>query len=351
MKYIKPLDGLRALAVFLVILSHYFSKAHWINFLPNGAFGVNIFFVLSGFLITNILFGYRAKIQQQTISLSAALKTFYWRRSLRIFPIYYLYILLFFAIGYTSVKDNLWYYLTYSANFLYFFQGTLAGTVSPVWSLAVEEQFYLIWPIVVLLCPQFFLKKLLLFFIAIGLCTKVFFANTVLIGTLPLYSYDAFGVGGLLAYWYFFSPKYFASIKWFLPLGIICFLLIVLIYYNNYLSYLPISEGLMGIFSCCFIGTIIQKSNSVNFLTTIFSNNVMVYLGRISYGLYLYHTSIPAPVKKLVSRFPVVNNFYQQQYVAFVINFSVAILVASISWYFIEKPLIKYKDKFSFAHS
>src|SRR5687767_3808258 len=99
--YMPQLDALRAFAVFLVIISHWFSREHIVNrYTDNGTLGVTLFFVLSGYLITGILLKNKNSIEQGG-SIKSALKTFYIRRSLRIFPVYYLliFVLLIFNVA------------------------------------------------------------------------------------------------------------------------------------------------------------------------------------------------------------------------------------------------------------
>src|ERR1700733_11280286 len=105
MTYIKQLDSLRAIAVILVIVSHWMSGDSIIGRFPTGSIGVDIFFVLSGFLISKILFDNRNKSEELNISKSATIKNFYIRRALRIFPIYYLTIfILLFIHKYTGTN-------------------------------------------------------------------------------------------------------------------------------------------------------------------------------------------------------------------------------------------------------
>lgn len=147
---IAGLDGVRALAVLLVIAFH-------LNLLGIGWIGVQLFFVLSGFLITRLLLAQR---EQQRAG--AALKTFYGRRALRIFPVYYLYLVLLLAALPLLPADQRepvagqWLYAaTYTYNWLgmspgyektYFF--------THLWSLAIEEQFYLLWPLLLFALPR-----------------------------------------------------------------------------------------------------------------------------------------------------------------------------------------------------
>lgn len=123
MKYIKQLDSIRAIAVILVIISHWLPKTNVLNIIPNGNIGVDIFFVLSGFLITKILFDIRSKAEVLNIPKAILIKNFYVRRTLRIFPIYYLTILvllLFSKNTGTDIHSAFIYLITYTSN-LYFF--------------------------------------------------------------------------------------------------------------------------------------------------------------------------------------------------------------------------------------
>jgi peptidoglycan/LPS O-acetylase OafA/YrhL len=158
MNYIKQLDSIRAIAVFFVIIWHWIPRNSLIENLHIGPFGVNIFFVLSGFLITRILLFNRSRAEASATSKTKVLKHFYSRRMLRIFPVYYLTILFaivlnhWLSLGVTTneIVSN----LTYTSNF--FIYGTKAWPLSSLhfWSLAVEEQFYLAWPFINIILSQ-----------------------------------------------------------------------------------------------------------------------------------------------------------------------------------------------------
>ena len=154
--YYPALDGMRAIAVLMVMVTHFLPKR-----LPFGWMGVQIFFVLSGFLITGILFDTRATRHRW--------RNFYVRRTLRIFPLYYgLIFLVLLVIVWTRSKVpgvfSLW--LFYGQNFFWLVDrgmhpdavltsdGHLIAIIGHLWSLAVEEQFYLVWPIVVFLVAE-----------------------------------------------------------------------------------------------------------------------------------------------------------------------------------------------------
>src|SRR5258706_5943974 len=138
-KHLPALDGIRALAVFVVVLYHA-GVAH----VP-GDLGVTAFFVLSGFLITWLLDAEYARTG------SVSLREFYIRRTLRIFPAYYVFVILSlvadFALGHPWSKGLIASAFTYTVNYYNAFQGHPSTTVAHAWSLGVEEQFYLLWPV------------------------------------------------------------------------------------------------------------------------------------------------------------------------------------------------------------
>ena len=162
--FIPALDGLRGIAIILVMLHHftYYRPTAGIDALIGSVLffcwtGVDLFFVLSGFLITGILLDTRDSERYFT--------TFYARRTLRIFPLYYLVLFLAFVVlpqfpavhsvlvGQTHDSPPQWPYWFYVTNFSIADRGWVHGWVDVAWSLAIEEQFYLVWPLVIWLCP------------------------------------------------------------------------------------------------------------------------------------------------------------------------------------------------------
>src|SRR6266568_1679125 len=143
MNYVNKIDGLRFVAIALVVIEHF---APFIGERYTMAYyGVDLFFVISGFLITSILFNSR-----QNDTFFNSYKKFIGRRTLRIFPIYYLTILILFLINLEVVRQYLFYFLTYTYNYAWIYYKIPLNPVRPFWSLCVEEQFYLFWPIIVL---------------------------------------------------------------------------------------------------------------------------------------------------------------------------------------------------------
>ena len=144
--YIKQLDGFRFVAITSVVISHFIS-AEIVNRFPLG-YGVMFFFVLSSFLITRILLLTKRLNEIDSNWRFFSLRQFYIRRFLRIFPVYYLLILFMFVINWAPVREIILYLLTYTTNFK-IGSGFDAGYFDHLWSLAVEEQFYIFFPFIV----------------------------------------------------------------------------------------------------------------------------------------------------------------------------------------------------------
>jgi len=142
MKYYEKIDGLRFVAIFFVLVEHFaFFLGRYIS---AGYYGVDLFFVISGFLITSILL----KPNEKTFKTNY--KNFLGRRTLRIFPIYYLTILILWVLNLHMIRDKLAWFVTYSFNYAWVLYNLPLSPVTHFWSLCVEEQFYLFWPLIVL---------------------------------------------------------------------------------------------------------------------------------------------------------------------------------------------------------
>src|SRR5687768_2398909 len=139
MTYIKQLDSLRAIAVLLVIITHWFPETNKLNIYTAVFNGVDIFFVLSGFLISKILFENRGLSELNRTGRKNIVTNFYIRRFLRIFPIYYLTLFILYIIGPatgTSIRESFVYYITYTSNLYFFSVKHWDGMLSHLWSLS-----------------------------------------------------------------------------------------------------------------------------------------------------------------------------------------------------------------------
>jgi len=356
MKHIKPLDSLRAIAVFLVILSHWLPVRHVINKVPNGAIGVDIFFVLSGFLITSILLESRLKAEQLSIRKTTAFKNFFFRRALRIFPIYYLTIFTLFIFhdwSGTNIKPAFIYFVTYTSNFYFYKLQSWDGMISHFWSLAVEEQFYLFWPWLILLLNKKYLLPLILLFITIGICSQYLLRNMELGDIFTTSCFDAFGLGALLSWIAIFKPyallSFYKRIRW---LALVCSIIFFIGLYQQQWMYIPL-RTLVSIIALWIITHIVyadKEKKQVQF-SLLLNNKLLLFVGKISYGMYLYHRILPSLTTEVLNRY--LNNSFPfpekyRVYVLFIENFTLLILIAWLSWFLIEAPLLKLKKYFTY---
>jgi peptidoglycan/LPS O-acetylase OafA/YrhL len=205
LKYYKNLDGVRAIAALMVMVFHFFQHVEpstkLLNILTKvsvfGQTGVTLFFVLSGFLITRILL--------DTKETTGYFKNFYLRRALRIFPLYYLFLAITYYVvplivntPFGSFNQQIFYF-TYLQNFAITFNWDSVGPVH-FWSLAVEEHFYLFWPVVVYLFSTKNLSRVIIGIIIGALLLRIFMLNNGYgVFYFTFTRFDSLAIGALLA--------------------------------------------------------------------------------------------------------------------------------------------------------
>lgn len=313
---IKTLDSVRFYA-FLAVFFFHCDSFHF----KAGYLGVVTFFVLSGFLLTPILVEMKS-----TMKFKPYMVSFYGRRVLRIFPLYYLYLLVAGLIAGVGIfvfnshrtslvrlYEQLPYAITYTYDFYHasaLFQHSL---FTHFWSLAVEEQFYLVWPFFIWVCRTDKLKLFLFLIVLAGpliryvtytVCgwsgsTWLYNDPLVVVYVLPLSHFDAFATGGLLA----LMPQ----LEWKRAAWTMTLVALILGIGSQYLvsgdflwgdlGYPPLMNGAWKVvwgYSVLNItfGCILRAVKSNTFIPPLFSAPVIQYLGKISYGLYVYHFPI-----------------------------------------------------------
>lgn len=304
MKYIKELDGLRAFAVLIVILTHA------TNWMECGWIGVQVFFVLSGFLITSILLH-----DKEGRTFGEYIKRFYWRRSLRIFPVYFAYLIGIGAVLYLTsqgwfFKEKLTWLVTYSFNFYKAFWETKGSPFfTPLWSLAVEEQFYLVWPFLIYFLPKRSLKALIVgvvltvpilrYWLGHMLIDHGFSNNktSLIIYFLTPTQIDSFMFGAMIPA--FGLQEAVKNKAIWLAGAVNLFVYAGLINLLNAghsegitLGYIPMNlGGLQHVWSYSVIA--MSSMFAVLFLlerkVALFGNSLAVSIGKVSYGIYLFH--------------------------------------------------------------
>lgn len=348
LKYHKNLDGVRAIAALLVMYLHYFneisidSQTLKLFFLSAklGQTGVTLFFVLSGFLITRIL------LHSETNK--SYFKNFYIRRSLRIFPLYYLILAidnflspLIFQQPVQPWSERFYYY-AYLQNFAITFDWTNNGP-GHFWSLAVEEHFYLVWPFII----YFFRHKIttnLVIIVTTMTCIirYIMLKEGIEIELVTFTRIDSLMIGGLLAFWerdnYLVKQnreKFFAAA---LTSSLIAILLLV--FYNNEgnLVYQTFKHSLWSVAFFSIIALLIIIKNQ-NFINIILTSKFFTYTGKISYGLYVYHLII----------YQVIHHFLSFEFwiIDMIVCFASSYLMASISYFLFEIWFLRAKKAFT----
>jgi peptidoglycan/LPS O-acetylase OafA/YrhL len=368
--YMPQLDTVRTVAVSMVIFSHWagFHQNRWRDtFWFNGEVGVQLFFVLSGFLITGILLDERAKAVSANVSVKEVLKAFYVRRFLRIFPLFYATLLITYLLGNDDVRASIQWHIPYLSNFFFALRGDYLGDVSHFWSLAVEEQFYIFWPFLIL-----FLRRRYLFGVIVGvilvaplfsyLAAQHFGMGEVAVNVLPFSSLDALGMGALLAlvarapyqgqamalrreHFFYFSA--IATVAYVL-LHTLIPVMESASWVNAFLARCMLAPALAGVVCLFSEGVRGRAAKLVQFPP-------LLYLGKISYGIYIWHFFIPSGVAALCYHYDFLLWEKIGVFPYLILNLTLLIAVCSISWHFFEKPIndlkrfVPYTGGFAFA--
>lgn len=351
--YIPQFDSLRAIAVLLVLCHHWFEKSSFFSFLKSGPLGVNIFFVLSGFLITAILLKSRKQVEDKTLGRATAFKNFYIRRTLRIFPIYYLLLFIFLFFNDAELKENAVYYFSYTANYLYYSEQFFSAHFAHLWSLAVEEQFYLFWPWLVVLISRRLLPYLIGLLLVIGVSSNYIFTDHGWwVQILTPACFDAFAIGGMLAYLIAYRQDIIQQIQ---PVYNYVFYGATTLFILNLCGYsiLP-TRTVQALFALTLLYYCLFKNNN-KIANYILNNKGLIQLGKISYGIYLYHLFVPEVWSWMIKKFASYNvdlffNGAMPEALKpawlFLQEFSFLILICVISWRLIEKPINSLKKLF-----
>ncbi len=351
----RALDGLRFFAFVLVFFFHALQWSRWgkLPFVRFGYLGVPIFFVLSGFLIGGILLDLKAK-QRPGFGLAAKLKTFYIRRALRIFPVYYLFIGILAVLLLLSgrldpiARDSFAWHLAYLTNFRSFFVGMNQVHEGHLWSLAVEEHFYLLAPLVVLLASPRALARLL-----IGVVVAVALARATVYWTgsgrdfwvLSPMQFDLLGLG--IATAIIERKGHFLAIgaRGLRRLGLASGAFFV-VFIAQFYRPLPGFGGLfatlgplsLGVTTAAAVLTLWQRPNAP--ASRVLGFRPFAYFGQISYGLYLFHPNCLGWSAKYFGRYNLANAC---------VGLAITLAVAMLSWHLFEKPINGLKNRFSYA--
>jgi len=339
--YRPDIDGLRAIAVISVIFYHADNSFNNLKILPGGFIGVDIFFVISGFLITSII------LKELNETGTFSFKNFYLRRVKRIIPVLLLvfittfpFIWLFFIpTSFLDFSKSLISSLFFLSNYHFYFSGELYDAESSLlkplmhtWSLSIEEQYYIIFPLILTIVFKFFRKNLFKVFVLLFLISFVSMIFTFQKNeSLAFFSFFArfweLILGGITAILYYKkknSHKFNDSIYSFLGLLIIFYS----IFFYNDSTKSPYISTLFPVFGTSLV---IYFNNKSGFIYKILSLKYLVFTGLISYSLYLWHY----PVFAIGRTTEFFGDGVSKK--LFIITFFLSL----ISYYIIEKPIKK----------
>ncbi|KWF27155.1 acyltransferase family protein [Burkholderia pseudomultivorans] len=348
-RYVKGLDGLRAIAVILVFLSH---KGHVLA-VDVGKLGVWTFFLISGFLIVGELHRNREAVECGAMTRRHALALFLAKRALRIFPVYYL-LLAALAIAHAlfyqrGVNLGLAWHAVFLSNYwIGVVKDGWPGSTSHFWSLAVEQQFYLIAPLALLAVPA--ARHVALGVAAVALCALAHLAlyasdaSPVLIYAFSPWNFALIALGGLGAV--ALADRGPAVVRrippgWLGAAGVVFFLALPA------LTTLPdVVTGLADLGLSASLGSLMLwiVTEPDHPAVALLDWAPLVYLGTISYGFYLFHNLIPARfgvMPALFARVPlpaIVRDALPE-----LLQFALAVLLAHLSWRYLEKRLLDFK--------
>ena len=360
LSYVKGLDGIRGIAVLLVIMIH----SHLCSF---GWVGVQMFFVLSGFLITRIL------VSETGQNLKSYLLRFYWRRGLRIWPVYFGFLALC-AIAYAFIRvpetmPKAWALLTtFTYNFARFqpsFQDS--NYFGHFWSLCIEEQFYLVWPFVVFFASRAWLRRITVILIVGAPIIRLFTAK--LLGqhyddyfvakgiySLPTSHMDAFAFGALLTVLPETVREWMSSrsIKIFLTILAVTVLAGVTHSYICHITGRPSDWKALGYGGLTEFGqyawayTVLNATSAAlilcalnqNWISNLLNIRWLSYIGKVSFGLYVFHL----PLMYNSHAIWPAGYHSTQGLIRFSIYFIVTFGLAACSYEFFEKRFLALKD-------
>jgi len=343
--YQPQLDGLRGLAILMVFFHH--ASLYLPYYADWGQMGVRIFFVLSGYLITLSLWKQREAHQTDGTSWNRAMGWFHTKRIARLLPAFWLLLAAGFLLGIEDMTEYWLWHAAFLSNFLFLDLGYWHGTTAHLWTLALQEQFYVIWPFVVFFLPRRWFPAALLTMVMVA---WLFRATTIHYEWSPFARWvmlpgalDAFAIGGLLA-WLKKSRQVLPA----LPGGNKGVLLaagaVALWFFNRWLRIQPshplisaLPELLEGLCAAYLIlGTMAGWKGLLGWL---FERQSLQTIGRISYGIFIYHLLVMALLEPAFEQAGLGPKQNAAVWGASTLCVTLALAYASYRW--LEQPLMK----------
>jgi peptidoglycan/LPS O-acetylase OafA/YrhL len=339
-KRLPQLDAVRGIAILLVMLvntSEKYPALHLEHVVGNGWMGVDLFFALSGFLITGILLDTKDSLHY--------FKNFYVRRVLRILPLYYAILLFMFVLvpllrpseAHTVFEKSSpwWAYPVFLQNFLVAGPTLAAGPLGTTWSLAIEEQFYLLWPLVVRFCSQAQLRRIATIMIVLTVPLTYYLASHhFLIYSNVFCRQVGLMAGALLAL--LVRKENFEPLRHLRTAWLLFAVTLTLAFVSEHFGARWLAFTMVGLAAASFIFLALYSEQ--RWLQVVLRNRLLMYSGIISYGLYLTH-KIPVDL---------LQTFHLDRHATYILPlmFAGSYAMATASWFLLEKPFLRMKRRF-----
>ena len=371
--YFKNLDSIRFIAAALVYVEHGISQSYqylpiqntiWERLLKMtqyGAFDVSIFFVISGFLITFLLFN------EYEMNSKIALRNFYIRRALRTWPLYFAVLVFSFLIyplfaSFIGINiqhaSNVFYHLAFLSNFdvLHLFENNLGMTnplsLNVTWSISVEEQFYLFWPLIFVFLPKrFWIHSIIVVIFGSLLFRIINYNNTWVLYFHSISVVLDLAVGALMAYLIKKSSRvnsFFENCSTYTHL-ILFIILFCLIFWSKPLFAFKYGEALSTFFISISVALIItaqaitQSTSILNLQNIKFANK----WGKYTYGIYVLHPIVLIFMSLLVPLSPFATNNFAFTFSFGIIGFVLTLFFSKLSYKYFESRFLVFKKRFT----
>ena len=358
------LDALRAFAVLAVLVSHFSPTTSrlftFTRLIDLGGLGVRLFFVLSGFLITGILLRSKRYCEKDGLPVWHAFRQFYIRRVLRIFPLFYFSLGLAALLNISPVRQTFAWHAGFLTNFYIYFHDW-KGATNHFWSLAVEEQFYLAWPWVILLVSRRRLYATILAIIATGPIFRVLFGFSTGSDATPMFPLsclDTLGVGALLALRkdQIADPRSreypFGKAGLLLGFAVLVAFILLGELHNQTTRIRMTRYAIFDVGAALLAGWVVLRA-STGFrgpIGKLLELKPLIYLGTISYGIYVYHNFIPTLMLENWHLPTIADLLHRPSAwpLDSLLKGAIAISVAALSWHFFERPINNLKRYFKY---
>jgi peptidoglycan/LPS O-acetylase OafA/YrhL len=335
--YAPQLSALRGLAIIGVLYTHLYASSSVL-----GHPGVGLFFVLSGFLITDILLSIKEDGQPAPAKW-LGIRNFHIRRALRIWPLYFLLVGLAVAVDFQGMRSVAAWHALFASNILFAIRGAyIPWTTAAWWTLSVVEQFYLLWPFAIMLLDRRAIPWLIAGLIVSGLAFQAAMFAAGLVSPaasllLPA-SFHSLGAGALLA-WVWRRDQRFPD--WLPSLGIVAALASLLVRQfpdGGWIADSVAVIAMAALVAVAFVGA----RGPIGWLLDLAP---LQFLGRISFGVYLVHGFVAWALFRIAASFPA---FSHPGPLVFVVGSAISIVIATASWIGLEAPINRLKRRFPY---